>query len=94
MDGKKSEKPPRRGKNMDYRKSYRIFKIAVWGCLVLVLLARWIEILWMGIAGIVIMVLGMGQTVFFYKCPHCGSNFNIRAKPPKFCPECGKKLDD
>lgn len=38
----------------------------------------------MGIAGIVIMVLGMGQTVFFCKCPYCGSNFNIRAKLRNF----------
>ena len=68
---------------MDYRKSYRIYRIAVWVFLVLVLFA-----------GIVIMVLGMGQTVFFCKCPYCGSNFNIRAKLPKFCPACGKRLED
>ena len=37
---------------------------------------------------------GMGQTVFFCKCPYCGSNFNIRAKLPKFCPACGKRLED
>ena len=79
---------------MDYRKSYRIYRIAVWVFLVLVLFARLAEILWMGIAGIVIMVLGVGQTIFFYKCPYCGSNFNIRAKPPKFCPACGKQLKD
>ena len=79
---------------MDYRKSYRIYRIAVWVFLVLVLFARLAEILWMGIAGIVIMVLGVGQTIFFYKCPYCGSNFNIRAKPPKFCPACGKQLED
>mgnify|MGYP007008317218 CR=1 FL=1 len=53
---------------MDYRKSYRIYRIAVWVFLVLVLFASLAEILWMGIAGIVIMVLGMGQTVFFCKC--------------------------
>lgn len=79
---------------MDYRKSYRIYKIAVWVYLVLVLFASLAESLWMGIAGIVIMVLGMGQTVFFCKCPYCGSNFNIRAKLPKFCPACGKRLED
>ena len=44
---------------MDYRKSYRIYRIAVWVFLVLVLFARLAEILWVGIAGIVIMVLGM-----------------------------------
>lgn len=79
---------------MDYRKSYRIYRIAVWVFLVLVLFASLAEILWMGIAGIVIMVLGMGQTVFFCKCPYCGLNFNIRAKLPKFCPACGKRLED
>ena len=79
---------------MDYRKSYRIYNIAVWVCLVLVLFARLAKSLWMGIAGIVIMVLGMGQTVFFCKCPYCGPNFNIRAKLPKFCPACGKRLED
>ena len=61
----------------------------MWVCLVLVLFARLAEILWMGIAGIVIMVLGMGQTIFFCKCPYCGSNFNIRAKLPKFCRRAG-----
>ena len=39
---------------MDYRKSYRIYKIAVWVCLVLVLFARLAEILWMGMAGIAV----------------------------------------
>ena len=75
-------------------KAIEFTDIAVWVFLVLVLFASLAEILWMGIAGIVIMVLGMGQTVFFCKCPYCGSNFNIRAKLPKFCPACGKRLED
>ena len=64
---------------MDYRKSYRIYHIAVWVFLVLVLFASLAEILWMGIAGIVIMVLGMGQTVFFCKSARSCRNFVRRA---------------
>ncbi len=63
-------------------------------CLALVLFASLAEIRWMGAAGIGIMVLGMGQTVLFCKCPYCGSNFNIQRKLPKFCPTCGKRLED
>ena len=49
---------------MDYRKSYRIYKIAVWVYLVLVLFASLAESLWMGIAGIVIMCSAWGRRYF------------------------------
>ena len=81
---------------MDFRKSYRIYHIAVWVFLALGCCLRgWRRAFGIeGSRGIVIMVLGMGQTVFFCKCPYCGSNSDIRAKLPKFCPACGKRLED
>ena len=78
---------------MDYRKSRLILDVFGAGALLFGLFGILTEILWVEIVCIVLFVLGMGQTVFFYKCPYCGSHFNFRERTPKFCPNCGKELD-
>ena len=47
----------------------------------------------------ILMPLGFGIMVAaclyrnkYYKCPHCGSNLNVRGVP-KYCPDCGKELE-
>ena len=47
----------------------------------------------LGIAAAALIGIGVLQTLFFYKCPHCGAQLEPRGPVPKFCPKCGKKLD-
>ena len=79
---------------MDYRESYRILNIGLAVGTALLLFASMTEVLWIGIVGIVVALAGMIQAFIFCKCPHCGARFNLRAKLPKFCPECGKELEN
>jgi len=43
--------------------------------------------------GLLLMAGSLIQAYFFYQCPYCHRRFNIRCKPPKHCPECGKELE-
>ena len=79
---------------MDYHNSYRILNTGLAVGAVLALFASMIEVLWLGIVGIVIVLASMIQAFVFCKCPHCGARFNLRARLPKFCPECGKELEN
>ena len=79
---------------MDYRESYRILNIGLAVGVVLILFATMIEVLWLVFVGTVVALAGMIQAFLFCKCPHCGARFNLRAKLPKFCPECGKELEN
>ena len=45
------------------------------------------------VIGIVIMVISILQTIFFFRCPHCKTGLNIRGGKPKYCPECGGKIE-
>ena len=47
-------------------------------------------IFWIGIA------IFLGSTIYrvlMVKCPHCGSSLLGSRLLPKYCPDCGKKLD-
>ncbi len=79
---------------MNYKESYRLLNIGCVAAMALALFACMVQIIWIGVLGLIILVLGMLQTLVFYRCPHCGSLFSIRARCPKFCPECGQKLDE
>ena len=79
---------------MDYRKSRRLLTVCAGAAVLLVLVASAAEILWMGVVAVILMLAGFVQAMFFCRCPYCGAMFNTRGPLPKFCPECGKKLDD
>ena len=78
---------------MDYRKSYLIYNICLYTGFVLCLISLMTQVNWPGIAGIVVLLAGMLQTVIFYRCPNCHAAFQIRGRRPKHCPECGHPLD-
>ena len=46
------------------------------------------------VGAMAVMFLGVGQCLAFSRCPHCGENFNLRARFPDFCPHCGAKMED
>ncbi|MCI8848811.1 MAG: hypothetical protein HFF86_06000 [Oscillibacter sp.] len=87
---------------MDYKKSYYLMSVGIWGGGIVVLIGMFLGTAGPGtmmlgnvIAGIGVaaMLLGIGQALVFYKCPHCGEKFNIRGKKPDYCPKCSCKLD-
>ena len=79
---------------MDYRKGEKLFSAASYVCIALVLVSSILRIRWLSAAGLGVLAVGLVLMLVFCKCPYCGSNFNIRAKLPKFCPACGKRLED
>ena len=79
--------------SMNYQKSYRLLHIGLYGGMAAMVFGAGAEILWLAIAGLAAVLAGLVQAVFFCRCPHCGAAFNIRAKLPKFCPDCGKELE-
>ncbi len=78
---------------MDCKKSYRIFWLCLSLSLALILFALLIKVQWIGIVGVVIFFLGLIQAAVFYRCPDCGASFDFRRHIPKYCPQCGKKLE-
>ena len=78
---------------MDYRKSRMLLTVCAGAAVLLVLVASAAEILWMGIAAVILMLAGFVQAMIFCRCPYCGAMFNMRTPLPRFCPNCGKELD-
>lgn len=78
---------------MDYKKSYRLFRFCLYLGIALMLFALLIKVYWIGIPGVVIVLLGLIQVAIFYRCPGCGASFDFRTRMPKYCPQCGRKMD-
>lgn len=46
------------------------------------------------VVGLLLVITGGVIKVIFYRCPHCHGLLPMRTMAiPKYCPECGKKLD-
>ncbi len=79
---------------MDHRKSYRLMWISlVVGVLVMYLFLGTGKMLF-AYLGVLIMLVGVGQTFKFCRCPYCGAMLRTRGKMPKKCEACGKDLPD
>ena len=78
---------------MTYKKSRQLLVVLMGVAVVIAIAAQAAEVLWMGIAAIVLMLAGFVQAMIFCRCPYCGMMFHMRAPLPKFCPNCGKELD-
>lgn len=86
---------------MDYEKSYYILHTGMPGGFLVTMAGlaagRVYEIpgMLVSVIGLLLMFGSLLQAALYYRCPHCGAHFPIRsAKLPKFCQECGKKLED
>ena len=79
---------------MDYKKSFIAYYIGYFGGLFIILLSCVLNMNWIlcGI-GLTIIFVAHIQVGMFYKCPHCATYLNIRARKPKHCPECGQKIE-
>ena len=51
------------------------------------------QLKWAVVVGVIIMIASLVQTCFFCCCPHCKKTLNIRGGKPKYCPECGGKIE-
>ncbi len=82
---------------MDYKKSY-------WICIICACLGFALGLIsyltveerglstFFGVFGLIVVTLGSIQRLIFYRCPYCYKTL-IRKGIPKYCPECGRKLD-
>lgn len=78
---------------MDYRASERCMFVSCAVGILLVALGNRRQSLMMSAVGAAVMVLGLLQTLLFYKCPRCGKRFKIGSRRPKTCPHCGAELE-
>lgn len=79
---------------LNYKKSNLVKKVGLSIGLIIFFIGILIEIKLIGYIGTILMVGSILQTIIYYRCPNCNESFNIRGKNPKYCPECGYKLED
>ncbi len=76
--------------------SYKLSKALYWAAIVVTALLAVAALMaqkrWIGVVALLVLLAGSVQTVFFYKCPHCGKSMEIRGKGNGKCPHCGKPL--
>ena len=76
--------------------SYKLSKALYWAAIVVTALLAVAALMtqkrWIGVVALLVLLAGSVQTVFFYKCPHCGKAMEIRGKGNGKCPYCGKPL--
>jgi DNA-directed RNA polymerase subunit RPC12/RpoP len=78
---------------VDHKKSYTLFLIGLVITMVILLAAVFTEIYWLAIPAFVILFAALIQAGLFLRCPHCGVGLRVKGGRPKFCRECGTKID-
>jgi len=48
---------------------------------------------WLAIPGFVVLAATYVQVGLFLRCPHCGVGLRVKGGRPKFCRECGEKIE-
>jgi len=46
----------------------------------------------LALAALGCILLGMAQTILFFRCPLCKKRWDVRRGIPKICPHCGKPV--
>lgn len=81
---------------MDYRQSLKMRKIFLFiagGFLILVFLFPRLYVVFLT-AVFIFMMLSLGVTYLYFRCPKCGEGLNGRYfRIPQHCQHCGEKLD-
>ena len=79
---------------MNHKQSFWAYYIGVLGGCFIMVIGCALDMNWIvfGI-GLVLMFMAHVLVGLFYKCPHCNTYLNIRARRPKHCPECGRKIE-
>lgn len=78
---------------MKYKKSFLLLWVTV-GIAVLLAVLEFITkpAESYALAALGIILLGMLQTVLFFRCPHCKKRWDVRKGIPRACPYCGKPI--
>ena len=79
---------------MDFKTSERMMLSSCLVGIILVALGNRMQSLTMSTVGAALMVLGLLQTLKFFRCPHCKKRFKFLTKSPKICPYCGANLEE
>ena len=79
---------------MDFRVSERMMMSSCLVGIILVAVGNRMQSFTMSAAGAALMVLGILQTLKFFRCPHCKKRFKFLTKSPKVCPYCGADLEE
>ena len=79
---------------MDFRVSERMMMSSCLVGIILVAIGNRSQSFTMSAAGAALMVLGILQTLKFFRCPHCKKRFKFLTKSPKVCPYCGANLEE
>ena len=78
---------------MDFRASERMMMSSCLGGIILGAVGNRMQSFTLSAAGAALMVLGILQTLKFFRCPHCKKRFKFLTKSPKVCPYCGAELE-
>jgi len=83
---------------VNYRKSYKLFRIGLWVGLPLMVASVIFEGLLpvavtLLVSGICILLAATIQAGVFCRCPHCKNQIDFRRGIPNYCPHCGKVID-
>ena len=79
---------------MDYNKSYKIGRIGLIIGMLIVFIGLGIKREFIGYIGLTVVIASALLEVVFSRCPNCNKSLSIRGMKPKYCPECGYKLDN
>ena len=79
---------------MDFRTSERMMLSSCLVGIILVALGNRMQSITMSAVGAALMVLGLLQTLKFFRCPYCKKRFKFLSKSPKVCPYCGTNLEE
>ena len=79
---------------MDFRTSERMMMSSCLVGIILVAVGNRMQSFTLSAAGAALMVLGILQTLKFFRCPHCKKRFKFLTKSPKVCPYCGANLEE
>lgn len=79
---------------MDFRASERMMMSSCLVGIILVAVGNRMQSFTLSAVGAALMVLGILQTLKFFRCPHCKKRFKFLTKSPKVCPYCGANLEE
>ncbi len=77
---------------MNLYTSYMLLNISYMLTFMLCAASMLSDILWLGFAGVVVLIAGLIQACIFYRCPSCGKRLPILSGRPDCCPHCGARL--
>ena len=78
---------------MDFRTSERMMMSSCLVGIILVAVGNRMQSFTLSAVGAALMVLGILQTLKYFRCPHCKKRFKLLTKSPKVCPYCGAELE-